>query len=287
MTSPSDKVKRAIPADRIERLLQLVGKACRDAAVNEDERSYELWTAVRRELQDAPEVTAPSAERAQVAGKDGLWMVYYEDAEVKPEVFFGPGAEQAARGRFEVAEDNWSCHLLARICTPVYGSCRLTSEHKGQHDASAPSSARPSNALAEKVAHILALAKKALPGPWSHKILRDYRLSPHDNDTPYVYGPNDTKVMCGLWPIHGPKPEDTAAAERQTFATIELVAALRNLLHEHGGELAQAVASATRATNGGTCAKCQRTFTSEDYCPICSNPSEGLWQMLRKDERGT
>lgn len=65
MTSPSDKVKRAIPADRIERLLQLVGKACRDAAVNEDERSYELWTAVRRELQDAPEVTAPSAERAQ------------------------------------------------------------------------------------------------------------------------------------------------------------------------------------------------------------------------------
>lgn len=45
--------------------------------------------------------------------------------------------------------------------------------------------------------------------------------------------------------------------------------------------------SASGPTNGGTCAKCQRSFTSEDYCPICSNPSEGQWQMLRKDERGT
>lgn len=53
----SGEALRAIPADRIERLLQLVGKACRDAALLCDERAYELWTAVRRELRDAPEVT--------------------------------------------------------------------------------------------------------------------------------------------------------------------------------------------------------------------------------------
>jgi hypothetical protein len=31
------------------------------------------------------------------------------------------------------------------------------------------------------------------------------------------------------------------------------------------------------------CANCQRTFSGIDYCPICSNPSEGRWQMLRAD----
>jgi hypothetical protein len=67
MTAPTDKPMRAIPADRIERLGQLVSKACRDAAVNEDERSYELWIVVRRELRDAPEVAAPSAARTQVS----------------------------------------------------------------------------------------------------------------------------------------------------------------------------------------------------------------------------
>jgi hypothetical protein len=94
-----------------------------------------------------------------------------------------------------------------------------------------------STPLRDALAHILALSKKALPGPWSHKVLRDYNLSPNDNDTPYVYGPDDTKVMCGLWPVHGPKPENVIEAERQTFATIELVAALRNLIQERGDEL--------------------------------------------------
>jgi hypothetical protein len=104
-----------------------------------------------------------------------------------------------------------------------------------------------STPLRDALAHILALSKKALPGPWSHKVLRDYNLSPNDNDTPYVYGPDDTKVMCGLWPVHGPKPENVIEAERQTFATIELVAALRNLIQERGDELLSIAQSETAA----------------------------------------
>ena len=88
--------------------------------------------------------------------------------------------------------------------------------------------------LLTELENLIKLSNKALPAPWSSKVLLDYHLSPHDNDTPYIYGQNETKVMCGLWPIHGPKEEDTSEAERITFATIELVAALRNFIHSHG-----------------------------------------------------
>ena len=34
------------------------------------------------------------------------------------------------------------------------------------------------------------------------------------------------------------------------------------------------------------CMECERTFSElMDYCPFCSNPSEGFWQMLRRVER--
>lgn len=46
---------------------------------------------------------------------NGLWMVYYEDADARPEVFFGEGAEAAARARYDQAKMNWSCHLLSRV----------------------------------------------------------------------------------------------------------------------------------------------------------------------------
>jgi hypothetical protein len=66
---------------------------------------------------------------------NGLWVVWYEDTEKKPDVFFGDGAEAAARAKFASANDNWSCHLLTRICSPVYGSCGLVAGHAGQHNA--------------------------------------------------------------------------------------------------------------------------------------------------------
>lgn len=35
-----------------------------------------------------------------------------------------------------------------------------------------------------------------------------------------------------------------------------------------------------------TCGACKRSFqTGFDYCPVCSNPSEGMWQMLRQVEK--
>jgi hypothetical protein len=54
-----------------------------------------------------PEVAAPTPPT-------GLWMIHYEEPEMRPEVFFGEGAEQAARARYAAAKDNWSCHLLSR-----------------------------------------------------------------------------------------------------------------------------------------------------------------------------
>ena len=46
---------------------------------------------------------------------NGLWMVHYEEAGKPPEIFFGEGAENAARQRYAVANHNWSCHLLSRV----------------------------------------------------------------------------------------------------------------------------------------------------------------------------
>ena len=43
----------------------------------------------------------------------GPWGIWYEDAAVEPELFFGAGAEQGARARFAVATLGWNCHLLA------------------------------------------------------------------------------------------------------------------------------------------------------------------------------
>ena len=64
---------------------------------------------------------AQSATRAISPSPDTLWMVYFEDTDLKahPEIFFGPGAEEAARRRYKEAYDNWSCHLLARVPTHV------------------------------------------------------------------------------------------------------------------------------------------------------------------------
>lgn len=58
--------------------------------------------------------SARSSTRA-ITHPNGLWMVFYEDADMRPEVFFGEGAEQGARARYASAKDNWSCHLLSRV----------------------------------------------------------------------------------------------------------------------------------------------------------------------------
>lgn len=79
-----------------------------DAPVIHDVRAGELIAMCDALLRSASAIN-PSPNT--------LWMVYYEDAAVKPEIFFGEGAEAGARARYKVALDNWSCHLLVRVPT--------------------------------------------------------------------------------------------------------------------------------------------------------------------------
>ena len=62
-----------------------------------------------------PLYLAPSATRAISPSPDTLWVVWFEDKDHGPEVFFGPGAEEGARRRYEQAKGAWSCHLLVRV----------------------------------------------------------------------------------------------------------------------------------------------------------------------------
>lgn len=65
----------------------------------------------------APATAAPSAIGTIKPHPNTLWVVWYEDKDKQPEVFFGEGAEANARLRYKQAYDNWSCHLLVRVPT--------------------------------------------------------------------------------------------------------------------------------------------------------------------------
>lgn len=44
-----------------------------------------------------------------------MWIVWYQDASVPPEVFAGSGAEDAAREFFEEARGHWTVVLLKEV----------------------------------------------------------------------------------------------------------------------------------------------------------------------------
>lgn len=44
-----------------------------------------------------------------------MWIIWYHDTDVAPEIFAGYGAEEAARKRFTIAKLNWSCILLREV----------------------------------------------------------------------------------------------------------------------------------------------------------------------------
>lgn len=44
-----------------------------------------------------------------------VFAILYEEHGKPPELFIGSGAEDAARRRFGVARDHWSCHLMQEI----------------------------------------------------------------------------------------------------------------------------------------------------------------------------
>ena len=43
------------------------------------------------------------------------WLIYFDDANRKPELFTGEGAEQAAHRRYDALLTNWNCHLFQKI----------------------------------------------------------------------------------------------------------------------------------------------------------------------------
>jgi hypothetical protein len=46
---------------------------------------------------------------------DPAYLIFFEDFDMRPEVFKGAGAERAARLRFNAVLSNWTAHLFARV----------------------------------------------------------------------------------------------------------------------------------------------------------------------------
>jgi len=44
-----------------------------------------------------------------------VWLIFYNDAEVKPEIFQGYGATDAAHRRFAQVSIGYNCHLFVRV----------------------------------------------------------------------------------------------------------------------------------------------------------------------------
>ncbi len=70
-----------------------------------------LLTQLKRE-EEIDTLTAALKTAKEALAKECIWVIWFEDAEVLPEVFTGTGAEAAARKRFESAIVSWSAHLL-------------------------------------------------------------------------------------------------------------------------------------------------------------------------------
>lgn len=104
---------------------------------------------------------------------------------------------------------------------------------------------------AKLVSKLEGLSAKATPEPW--------QAAQQEGGNPYIYGGAASTsaealarppILSGLWPIH--QPEETQAAEDQTFANIHLAAALRNAVPQilaalsASGEARDAAADALR-----------------------------------------
>jgi hypothetical protein len=55
---------------------------------------------------------APASEPAPDAEPSGSWLIHFDDADVKPEIFAGPGAEAAARSRCGDLSASWNVTLF-------------------------------------------------------------------------------------------------------------------------------------------------------------------------------
>ena len=60
----------------------------------------------------AEEMAAAEREQSRYVGPEGMWVIFFHDAGVKPEVFIGPDAESAARRRYFDVRQGYNCALL-------------------------------------------------------------------------------------------------------------------------------------------------------------------------------
>ena len=56
------------------------------------------------------------AELERRKRRNSHWLIFFEDAERKPEVFGGEDAEAAAREALALYQHTWNCHLFVEVC---------------------------------------------------------------------------------------------------------------------------------------------------------------------------
>ncbi len=54
-------------------------------------------------------------DKALVPTNRSWWVIYFDDADRKPEVFGGEGAENAAKRRYEQISISWNAHLFVKV----------------------------------------------------------------------------------------------------------------------------------------------------------------------------
>lgn len=70
-------------------------------------------TSIRRTLEVLRQHGARLADDEDRA--TSTWLIYFDDHEMRPEVFIGPMAEANARARFDQLLVGWSCHLFRSV----------------------------------------------------------------------------------------------------------------------------------------------------------------------------
>lgn len=70
-----------------------------------------MSAAEHRALPPDPELCYPDCPHVDPE-RDTAWAILYEDPDHRNEVFFGAGAEEAARRRFAQARQMWNCTLF-------------------------------------------------------------------------------------------------------------------------------------------------------------------------------
>jgi len=70
------------------------------------------WGVVHQTLIEIADRIAQQAPAGQTAQQVEAWLISFDDAEMPPEVFTGPGSEDAARTRFASLSDNWRVTLF-------------------------------------------------------------------------------------------------------------------------------------------------------------------------------